>query len=285
MDTTWFAVDADGSIGRFESSEDGAVPRDAASAGGAGEPSFDTWPVLAASAASWLVQKGYVEREAFDEAVARKLDVAAEQSAQGSRALVLLWIKSDDARADETNFDAEKLIDEDNRWVIRARRPRIIATRRAVAASVLDALSAHPEVGVMLDEHAINNLWWESSSSSEAGLFVFEHEFDGEGPGAYRRSNVTTEPIAVGQLPEETQRALRAVNFPIKFNDTTAIHLADHLADRDCETWNQGPLRQPRDRDDSVTAPPQRRASVATKVFVFAVIVAMLIGLARVLRG
>ena len=42
MDTTWFAVDANGRIAQFDSGENGAVPKQAASGGGAAEPSFDT---------------------------------------------------------------------------------------------------------------------------------------------------------------------------------------------------------------------------------------------------
>ena len=41
MDSAWFAVDADGHLARFDTSEDGAVPLGAPGAGGNKEPDFD----------------------------------------------------------------------------------------------------------------------------------------------------------------------------------------------------------------------------------------------------
>jgi hypothetical protein len=51
MDTEWFAVDAEGNVGLFDSSEDGAVPNRAATLGGAAEPSFDAYTFYAGVAA------------------------------------------------------------------------------------------------------------------------------------------------------------------------------------------------------------------------------------------
>lgn len=48
MDTQWFAVDAEGRVGLFDTGEDGALPIEAANLGGAVEPNFDDLVFLAA---------------------------------------------------------------------------------------------------------------------------------------------------------------------------------------------------------------------------------------------
>src|SRR4051812_22138812 len=57
MDTSWFAVDEDGRVARFESSEDGAVPNNAATGGGAADPSFDTFALDAVRIARALIAR------------------------------------------------------------------------------------------------------------------------------------------------------------------------------------------------------------------------------------
>lgn len=48
MDTAWFAVDADGHVGRFDTGEDGALPVRAAHRGGPDDPNFDVDALLRA---------------------------------------------------------------------------------------------------------------------------------------------------------------------------------------------------------------------------------------------
>ena len=54
MDTIWFAVDADGNIGVFDTGEAGAVPTDAALGINPGGDGIDTFPLDALRAAHVL---------------------------------------------------------------------------------------------------------------------------------------------------------------------------------------------------------------------------------------
>ena len=85
MDTTWFAVDADGCVGVFDTSEGGALPNAAASGGGAGDPSFDTFPLEAALLAAALVDDPELLAEWRTEPAG-----APRAVREGARAIVVL---------------------------------------------------------------------------------------------------------------------------------------------------------------------------------------------------
>jgi hypothetical protein len=282
MDTTWFAVDSSGAIGRFESSEDGAVPKAAASAGGSGDPNFDVWPLRAASGGSWLRENGAADgAPPTDEARAQ---VTAKLSEKPTRVVVLLRdARQDEAqgyRPDNSTTDAEQLIDEAQRWVIFGDHPRVIASRTPVSVEVQRALGRHPGVTAMIDEDALSDLWWESLSTREAGLFVFGHDHRGEGPGAYKRQVEPNNALSVAQLPIETQRALSAQKLPVAFASAPLIQLADHLSDDECATWGGGPLRA----DPTAPQAPQPAVEPRTKssvIITLAIVIAVLIALVR----
>lgn len=61
MDTTWFAVDADGFVAAFETGEAGALPMNAAAGPEAGD--FDAWPLELALVARALGEGTFPDDE------------------------------------------------------------------------------------------------------------------------------------------------------------------------------------------------------------------------------
>ncbi len=282
MDTTWFAVDASGAIGRFESSEDGAVPNAAATAGLSAEPNFDVWPLRAASYASCLRENG--AGHGAPPAADPRAPVTEKLPAKPTRVLVMLRDPREDEaqgyRPDHSTTDAEQLIDEAQRWVIFGDHPRVIASRTPVSVEAQRALESHASVAAVIDEDALSDWWWESMSMREAGLFVFGHEYRGEGPGEYKRQLEPNHALSLSQLPIETQRALSALKLPVAFESSPMIHLADHMSDDSCTTWTDGPLRA----DATAPQPPQPVVEPRTKtpvIIALAVVIAVLIALVR----
>jgi hypothetical protein len=219
MDTAWFAVDVDGKIGRFESSEDGAVPNAAASGGGTDSPSFDVFLLEAACAARILPER--------DE---RRKDFTID-----SRAVVAIEPTSRDGKADYRTAPHTTALLSDA--VVIRESPRLVATKK-LAAKDLVALASHPDVRDIWTEDDL----WTLLDDVDRGLYDFGHVDHGD-PGSYSRERVPQKPLRCDELPASIREHVRALTLPIHFDQTESFHLADHLAEADCATYGEMPLR------------------------------------------
>lgn len=215
MDTTWFAVDADGKVGRFESSEDGAVPLAAALAWV--DPSFDVFLLDAVCAARVLATPN-PEREPMKEFT------------QAGRAVVVIEPTTRDGKTDYRSMPAsEPPIDG---IVLREAEPRIIATKERLDAIDLGLLAEHPDVREVWPEGDL----WALLDDVDRGLFDFRHEDHGN-PGSYTRIRVPEKSMAVANLPAAIREDVAKLALPIKFAETEWLHLSEHLDEKDVQTW------------------------------------------------
>lgn len=252
MDTTWFAVDSDGAIARFDSGESGAVPNHAASSGGAGEPNFDDWPLRATCAARWLIAQGYhhrpEDRDEHERDEARAID---EQSKRNDRAptrvLLVYWstqsMATEGYRGERPSDAAEKRIAERDRVVVSESDPRVVLSLAPVEVDAIDAMRSDASIAAALDEEAVNELWWDSQRAGETGLFSYSHDSRGDGPGAYTRDVAPASVLRVKDLPRATSEALCKMSVAVAFRDCATIQLADHLERSQCTSWSDEPLR------------------------------------------
>lgn len=237
MDTRWFAVDRDGHVASFESGEDGAVPQRAASGGGAGEPSFDTWPVCAWTVAQWLARDG----------LARTADAVSEVVAtvvrERSRVLIAYAREEDGDGARPSAREAEKRIPEAIRWVLREREPRIVASREPLDPAVIRAIDEEDGLVAVFDERAVlehRSAWM---GDEDSGLYEYVHSARDEGSGAYERRSVPEAPLSIAALDARTREALTGLVLPVRFEEQPAVQLADHMSEGECDRWGETPLR------------------------------------------
>jgi hypothetical protein len=285
MDTTWFAVDADGRVARFDSGETGAVPNDAASAGGSGRPNFDVFALRAACVAHAIDERSSANANANASAVIASLREHAlgvnATFARPSRALVVFRMRDDDdGSAERAGGDygssPDELIPSGDLRVLRARGPRVLLATAPLSVERLATLVKRSDVEALLDEDSLSDWWW--SRADALGLFVYKHrEGAGSwGPGAYARSSAPADALSIDALDDGTRAALARLTLPVRFAEDPAIHLADHLRDGQFETYHGGPLRE--DPCDTPPLPPlaQRtpeRGSLNTSVIVLTVAV------------
>lgn len=231
-------MDRDGHVARFDSGEDGAVPRRAASGGGAGAPSFDLWPLQAAAMARWIVEDGLTH-------TAEDRDDRSGAPVERVRGRVLIAYASskDGYRAALPRCNAELLIPAESRWVLRESEPRIVAARAPLDPSTLRALDAHNELAAIFDERVVIEHWYESSAEGDSGLYAYTHRGIEEGSGAYERTRAPTEPLSIASLDAGTRAALTGLVLPVSFDEAREVQLAEHMRDGECERWGEAPLR------------------------------------------
>lgn len=256
MDTTWFGVDEEGRVAQFESGEAGAVPRRAASAGGAGSPNFDTFALRAAMVARAIAA-------APDDAP--DAQSTAKQSFRApSRALIVLRVSEEEAASYRENnaiSGAERSVPSEHWIVLRPNGPRIVAYTKELSVKTLEALAARQDVLALLDEEAMSNWLYEAPSAAQTGVYLYRHgEWDI--PGSYKSGGAPLEPLTLKELPEATQKALSQGKFPLRFEDAPKLQLADYFGEDECERWGDVTLRgEPK---QPVTPPASRSTKPST---------------------
>lgn len=237
MDTRWFAVDRDGHVASFDSGEDGAVPQRAASGGGAGEPSFDVWPLYACALARWITRDGLARTEgAVDESVATIERVRSR--------VVIAYARSEDGyRTQLPACEAEKRIPEASRWVLRESEPRIVASREPLDPVVIRALDDERELALVFDERAVFEHQSSWADDEDSGMYEYAHSARGEGSGEYARRRAPEEPLSIAALDERTRAALVGLVLPLSFDEASAVQLADHMSEAECHRWGETPLK------------------------------------------
>lgn len=268
MDTTWFAVDADGNVAVFDTGEDGALPEAAASGGGSAEPSFDTFFFYAARLGADLRALG---------------EPAASPS--GSRAVrvvvVLAEPQSVDAPATHRTIATPTPIEETFSgiaWrVVREADPRVLASEKTVDAATQGALARRPDVLHLVGEDELYELLLE-----DAAVFHYHHD-DSEGyaPGQYRRApEAPSKPLTLSDLSVPDREEIGRLALPVHFAEAEKIHLADFMTDAECHTWAEVSLRgEPKGeaKPASGDAPPSKASvtrAVAVLMLVAIVVVA-----------
>lgn len=240
MDTSWFAVDEDGRVARFESSEDGAVPNNAATGGGAADPSFDTFALDAVRIARALVARAAKPDAAEIEPIGPHARTHPE------RAVIVLRAPSHDPNGGyrdgaqrssvETRFATDGLL------VLHEASPRIIATTKPLSPKELDALATHPDVIEIVSEHETYE-WFEAPDLDD-GLFHYHHDYGDNGaPGAYAREKAPAAPLRLEDIPVAVREHVGALKLPLHFARTERLQLADHMQDADASIWGDRTLR------------------------------------------
>ncbi|MFO0671261.1 MAG: hypothetical protein U0235_16800 [Polyangiaceae bacterium] len=233
MDTSWFAVDADGRVARFDTGEDGAVPKEAPSLETDEFDPFLVESVLAARALAKRPASDWGPESPFHPATDAKLRVLFVVRDAGAA------YRDGDPAPVEARFGAEGL------RVLRSRAPRIVVTVRALTRPERDALAADADVVRLWDEVSLRDL---GEDDGEADLFVYAHAFEADavaGQGSYAREVTTETPLGLEDFPVEVRPELGRVRIPVRFAEQPVVQLADHFTDDEVDKWSDGPLRIP----------------------------------------
>jgi hypothetical protein len=248
MDTEWFAVDADGCVARFDSGEAGAVPNNAAVGLSPGDSSFDTFAFDAARLARVLARSGLTDQDRKKPTI----PPAGAPAAENLRAVFMVRASSEPYRDGgpprspcETSLPEEKLL------VIRARAPRIVATRSGIENAAFWALVKHDDVEAIWTEHDLYDRL--RDGEVDDGLFTYDN-VDYEDPGAYERGFEPSEPMRLDDVPGPAREAIAKVRLPVRFPEARAIQLLSHVKREELAAWGWP--------DDPEPAPPPTPAPV-----------------------
>ncbi|MCA9608256.1 MAG: hypothetical protein KC619_21755 [Myxococcales bacterium] len=265
MDTTWFAVDADGFVAAFESGEAGAVPMNAAAGPEAGD--FDAWPLELALVARALGDGTFPEEE--------------DLPLPSYRQEAVLVLRPDEDDSPTTYRDAagraysvhERL---GEGWlVLRDAEPRVVVSTQPVEPDRMASLAEDAGVArvIVADEIA----YWRE----DGGGALYRYQNDDYGnPGAYARSEVPIEPLEAESLPEAVRERVVALRLDVRFADAPALHLADHLAETECHIWGETDLHG---RSPEADAAPQTAPTAPRTARLILLAVAVLAALALLL--
>jgi len=263
MDSAWFAVDADGKVGRFDTGEDGAVPNAAAGAGGNFEPDFDLL-LVEGLLAGLALRDELVEAPGEPEEDAAPAASPLPPPKRHDERVVIVGTPSLDAadgyrdaarpalRAEATFRDGELV-------VVKASGPRVLVSRDKLAPARVDALRAFHDATVLVE----GDLYYvlregERVEAPPAGVFEYRHQFDGKGSGTYARSFAPGESVSLDDVHPSVREKLGALRLPVRFAEAAVVELADHLKEGDVQTWGT-----PLDPDNAPPPPPLQRAMVA----------------------
>ncbi len=261
MDTTWFAVDADGFVAAFETGEAGALPMNAAAGPEAGD--FDAWPLELA-----LVARALGEGTFPDDEDDLPLPSYAEQ--------VVLVLSPDEDESPTTYRDAagrtysvhERL---GEGWlVLRDAEPRVVASTAFVEPTRLAALAEDAGVARLIVADEIT--YWREDGG---GALYRYHNDDYGNPGAYAREATPIEPLDAASLPDAIRERVTALRLDLRFADAPSLHLADHLKDTECHVWGETTLRgEPIGGADGAPAKPGMDPATARKILLAVAVLA-----------
>lgn len=245
MDTTWFAVDRDGNVGRFETGEDGAVPNDAPCSA-----NIDT------------VDDFLIHAAALVDAIAKEPSGPPRTFDRDQRAMAVIeppLAEPSSYRNHPAGSSSDPIA---NAIVLRETGPRVIASPEPLSPKKLAELADRPDVRVLWTS---TDVW---DRIEELSMFVFRN--GGDEPGEYVRGEVPAKPLALSGLPKPVKDEI-GLALPVRFADVDRIHLADHMKDEDAQMWGEGislrgepkegfaePVPEPAPRERPVSAPAKR---------------------------
>jgi hypothetical protein len=240
MDTTWYAVDADGYVGAFDSGEPGGVPADAAIGHSEADPTFDV-----------ALLDGLVIARMF---AAGELPADGQKDVYGpTRAYVVLAPAADETPStyrDQVGrrYPAQALLSKFDPRVASDRDPRVVVTRKPVSPEKLAELAKAK--GVLWV--ASDAVFWDRDAHEGGPLFSYRND-DYDDAGRYVRGKPPDDPIRVEDLPEEIRDGVAKLKLPIRFVEREEVQLRDHVAPDQVFTWG-GTLADPVDEAPSVPA-------------------------------
>jgi hypothetical protein len=233
MDTTWYAVDADGAVAEFTSGEAGGVPHRAACTPEMGR--LDDFPIEALRIARMAAAGRLPELEELDTPRAERVIVILGLREGGGDGPASYRVSAADSERIET------LLAPFEPWEVRAEAPRVLATGKPLDVAKLAALKADAGVRRVIADGDRFDLIEAARESDADPIFRYGND-DYEVPGAYVRRGAPADPIRVDDLPAKLQEPVRAVRFPMRFAEAAELQLADHFDAKDVQTWGDQPL-------------------------------------------
>lgn len=262
MDTTWFAVDEGGFVAVFDTDEGGALPNEASHAGGAGEPSFDTWPLDAVRLAKAIGANPSLlsEWRAWKARVDASPAPVAERKARKVLSVVVIEAALEEEaptsyRAPDYSASAGTVEERhpEAQWkVLREAAPRILTHEAPMSVTTLEELGRRPDVVAVIYEDYLELL-------EDEPVFHYGHAWEGaHRPGLYaRQGEAPRSPMHLDDVPEPARAEVARLRLPIRFADTAQLQLADYLSDDDCSSWAE---------DTSLRGEPRGAARGAPRV-------------------
>jgi hypothetical protein len=188
MDTVWFAVDADGCVGVFDSWEGGAVPLGAATV----VDSFDELRLVPATEP-------------------RRQVVYDVPDGHATGAAVLTRIVVDDLAP----FVAMLAAGEAS-WALASRGVAIVVVPDAALFRLLH------EGGLCRGCESVEDRFTESHEATQLGLYAYEHPIYGSAE-PYVREMRPSRPLLVEALPSAMRDAIAAVRLPLRFAEQSSV--------------------------------------------------------------
>ncbi len=244
MDTAWYAVDAEGNIGIFETGEDGALPSAAADTSG---EYFDQSLLDCIRVGRRLAALSSADVEEAIE--------ADRKTAPPRDVLIVLRVREEALvggyRGERAAVPAEAHLGE--RPLVLSERPRIVASRSPCTADAVVAVRTS-RVGLVVDGAQFGDWLYDEAelggpTARDDGLFAYRQREVGPhtGPGAYVRTVAPSEPLRLENIEKiagsadaaEVIGALSAVRFSESFATLHRVHLADSFAEADVVRWSE----------------------------------------------
>ncbi len=235
MDTTWYAVDADGVVARFDSGEAGAVPFKAATSSSPSDATFDAFPIEALRMGRTANEAMFEAQETFvpsypDEVIVVLGQVETDDAPGGYRVSPNVLPAVLGALA---KFEA---------YVLREEEPVLVATRLKVPPDDIAAISKRPGVKLVLTASDMGELIDHVPVEGDP-LVVFKNS-DYAVPGEYARRQCPDDALRLGDLPAHLREIVAAMKFEnVRFRDAAQLQLADHMKDDEAGIWGDNDLR------------------------------------------
>jgi hypothetical protein len=259
MDTSWFAVDAEGNVGLFDTSEDGALPlaafrnnedprerrRRAARKNKLRLPAYLRNNYYASEKSCAYFRA--VHLACFAEAYWKELPSLGREQLRFCAPGAVLATQQEEQRLHPASpwslkpcwvalaaEDGGRLDPKDCRRFVGigpfliSRRPLATRTIQRIATTgtrLFDVYALYYSLTVIEKE------------ANKVFCFGKEH---GSDPGLYEREGVPTCPIKVDDLPWDVVSSLR---LPVRFKDVDQVHLADFMKNEDAIYWGKRALR------------------------------------------
>lgn len=237
MDTSWFAVDAEGNVGLFDTSEDGALPLAAFSSdrcdgeprsecGNRAELDFVAIFVACFAEACWSELQKLDQEELL--CVEPEAALAVQEKAQHLRPPEG-W-NLEPCRVAVATEDSGRLAPEDRRRFIDTGL-FLISLRPLTAGTIQRIATTGTKV------FSVWGLYFLDAIPRDANkVFCFEKEH-GLDPGLYHQTSVPSRPLKESDLPWNAVGRLR---LPVRFKETAQLHLADFMKNEDAAYWDPG---------------------------------------------
>ncbi len=193
MDTTWFAVDAQGHIGMFSSGEAGAVPVGALRDEEASEEVYSllTDEILEKPRTDALLDP----RGLVLPAHAERYDLVGKPGPRFARNNVLIYIK------DPQSLSAE---------ILRGQAVEIPSNTRGVFLVSQLTTQRLWELSAGSQYVLLQNSFYHPHMRADCGVYVYEHLTENWISGPYGRVGVPAKPLHIRELPEVVQNALES---------------------------------------------------------------------------